>query len=474
MSRSKRHRTALTTLSTGMQPLEDRLLLASQPIDPGFADPPLILECWDERLDDFVKFTASGMGVTGGEGDDRVEIRVNTGLRDVTTSDVEPTAYDVYLQIEIEIDGESVLGTQILGEAIYIPWTPEQPASATGWQAFDLPALRFHLQGGDNRVNIVGDALTTPHLGIITHHGEDQIALDGLTVGIESISSASVRLQTAGGDDTIHIRNANVLGKALIETHSGHDSIKIDALDESQGSTFDDLTIQSGSGDDHVELADSSVEHLVVLLREGSDQLIIRDLVYQDGCLLRTSTGQDTLELDRIEGLGQESMFIVLGPGADHLRGNAITTEGRLNIDAGRHDDTIWLGDVSSEYIFVDSGRGDDEILMTRSRGFRGINLRGGSGKDTVAGLDLRSQGHGYFLGESGNDKVFVKDSWFRGALTVDGGDGVSDRLATASASRTAYRYRNFERFGNIFLRERFAEVLPEPDAAQRHGAATT
>ena len=98
----------------------------------------------------------------------------------------------------------------------------------------------------------------------------------------------------------------------------------------------------------------------------------------------------------------------------------------KVIVDTRSGNDSVRIGNSDSQFVTVNLGLGNDEVILQNSNGIDGIRLSGGTGNDR---FDFRGGQFATFVnafGEAGNDEFIISSSSFSRAR-VDGGEGSDD-----------------------------------------------
>lgn len=225
--------------------------------------------------------------------------------------------------------------------------------------------------------------LETGGLSIQFGAGRDKVLI-GNNGNILSLKSASISVGNdfveSGSDparhrDEVQIANMTTINGLTMNTGAGDDAVQI------AGSRFGSLNIKMGRGNDFLDIQRATVDNSVSVNMDPFVETNHRD-----------DFGQDTV---RVDGLTVKSVFKVVTDPA--LRSDGITpstlggidsvsmshvtaSEIRVNTLAG--DDTVKLYDVHAPLVFIRLGAGDDTLNLLHVAA--GFDVTGGSGFDQL------------------------------------------------------------------------------------------
>ena len=233
----------------------------------------------------------------------------------------------------------------------------------------DTVTVRETSAGGNVGLNATGegaaDTVTFENVSagnlmtILTGAGGDTVTLSGL-------SARRLNARVGAGDDTLEVTDSEFRGTANLQAGTGGDTVTVREVDAGgsvgvgatgEGGadtvTFDTVTagsaiaIRTGSAGDTVDLAGTSARRYDVVLGAGGDMLTARDLTVRSG---------------------GRNANIQLGAGGDTatLR-QATAVNSSIGVNAGAGDDTVDVGDSSSNRTFVVSTLGGADTILAEA-----------------------------------------------------------------------------------------------------------
>ena len=282
-----------------------------------------------------------------------------------------------------------------------------------------------------------------PPVTLSSGDGDDSITLNDPAAGtfvdagagndtIIALNDGAATLNGGDGDDTISSDGASLLTLAVYG-NEGNDTLSLG--EDSSG------TLSGGAGNDM--LIDSSNLNAVVSGGDGTDTFDSEidgggsSVINLDGKSDSGLESTDTLEVDTdIETIGVGLNGNDVG-GNWVINGNSaannidINVEGSVTVNGGDGNDTIFVGDGSTDPNFggeafsadVTCGSGNNDVTVLASE----ATLNGGSGDDTLTAYN----GHDILIsGGGGNNVLYVAGPAVDNA-TINGGTG-NDTITTA------------------------------------------
>lgn len=244
------------------------------------------------------------------------------------------------LKIQGDADANQIAITDLGGGVIRVEGLDDTTINGKT-EAQEFAAVRFGVKAelfeGDDAVSFEGNsAHPLPQVSIETHGGDDTIAVDHVFSGL---------LKVGSGD--------------------GNDVVKV--LDVTSGLVF----IETGLNDDLVQLGDSSVR---------SDATIRAALLK-----IETGAGDDSVEIeDAIVSAWLTK--IDTGMGDDRVSVDDLQARAAVEIQTGEGTDAVALRNSAFSWLTVDLGAGDDDQLTIAGSKSRFTRLSGGSGTgDTLS-----------------------------------------------------------------------------------------
>lgn len=233
--------------------------------------------------------------------------------------------------------------------------------------------------GGDFVDNVSFAFLTTSHVQISTGG-----TFDGVTFWSSKISGAVV-LSTGAGSDSIYIENSELAGPFQLDTGSGGENDNVILIgDTLKGPAL----ISTGGGSDHIGILNDNLQGGMQLLAgDGDNTVEFQNSRISSLLVVLTGSGRDTVELGT-----DDPMTTIHGP---------VTTDGPVTID---------------------TGSGDDQIVIARSRFNSSVYLSTGYDK--------------------ASNSISIDDSTFNGgftALTFGVNNSINIERNSAYAGQTSF-----------------------------------
>jgi hypothetical protein len=324
-------------------------------------------------------------------------------------------------------DGNKTLGTFDVSGDIRIRLEGDNDVVAMHFTATGAPGnVRVILGDGNNKLRINPQSAGGLIAGSLIIRGG--AGLDEVKIGSQLINPLSVagalKIATAGGSDTVQIRDGTQVGGLLDLTgvnrfilggNASTDTIvegdvKIDVSSEDLTSTYffgrntdlqGKLDYAGSNGADHIDVLGTIGGNTTFSLKSGHNTFELAPTAIVEGNLnLFGRSGND---------------FFVLYVGSE--------VAGNLAVDAGAGDDTLRLLGAVNGNALVNLGDGTNLFVFQGTVGGNRLEYRGGSGTDTV-----NYSGNATFadvkavLG-GGNDLFKVTSRVFASA-NLDGGTG--------------------------------------------------
>ena len=210
--------------------------------------------------------------------------------------------------------------------------------------------------------------------------GNDTLDLNGGTIGT---------VDAGAGNDRININGAVIETNLL--TGDGNDTVIMDIRDSEVGGFFGG-GLDTGSGDDHIEVYDGLIFDLQA--GDGDDYMLL-----DGGFIFHTlnmGSGDDTLYFD--EGIINH---FIGGDGSDYLEIDAYAYDGEAILDGG-DDLTADDGDIDTLRFKLDHLLDGDKLQnweriiingSSKLRMFNSLSVGGGSNGRQSLGLDIRFGG---------------------------------------------------------------------------------
>jgi uncharacterized surface protein with fasciclin (FAS1) repeats len=228
--------------------------------------------------------------------------------------------------------------------------------------------------GSDPFVAFEGTGTIPDDLQVYLGRGDNTVRVLGLDV------SDDIRIHTGSGDDLVSVIGTNAGDSVRIWTSRGDDTVKIGGPLAAERSTVRNVSVNTGSGDDLVGLANLDVA------RDAS---------------IRSGGGMDSVGLSNV-GIDDD-----------------------LSIRTSSGDDTIGITDsVVSDRTWIMSGFGDDTVAVRNSLHDGRVIISTSFGRDFVGVVDSELGGAARVYTSFGNDAFGAAGSTFRGAAYVSGGWG--------------------------------------------------
>jgi cyclophilin family peptidyl-prolyl cis-trans isomerase len=296
--------------------------------------------------------------------------------------------------------------------------------------------LRVMLGSGDDsvRVRANGDDANFKSLQIIGGEGNDSIVLTE-RMGV----TGSLIINAGSGDNNITLDGSSFfpfpwdqelkIGQQLtIQSGAGEDDVRL--VNVTVGGR---TVITTGSGDDHVHV--SKFRGFFALDAGFEDDAIdignilpvfpspVRHVDFRGGVRIQTGPGDDHIDVDNITFGGASR--IDAGTGDDHIKISRAQMKSHLTIKTDLGDDRLSVSGAEMEgALRILNGPGDDHIDVDN------ITFGGASRIDAGFGDDVIRIGHGTFKshasisGGAGDDLLSLLDSVFSGDVMLSAGSG--------------------------------------------------
>ena len=294
--------------------------------------------------------------------------------------------------------------------------------------------------------------------------GRNGTTVNGKPADILTFNGNDLRINLKGGDDRLDIKGTDLrmkLNRLTIETGSGDDQVDIDDLEvlgtgtttirlggggtdvdflEVDASRFvGDVKITTGDGDDTVEFGagtDTDVlGRLTVETGDGNDDVVIGgdfdpiDIV--GNLVVKTGDGDDTVELEEVTA---PKITVDLGDGKSQVSAREMKVAGRFAVKGGDAVNTITFAEVDADELAVDSRDARLNASFTQIKA-RVFGLKSGDRQDTISMSAVAAADVFASLGR-GNDAIDM-NLVVANRLRVKGESG-SDTIRLTNAVLTA------------------------------------
>lgn len=227
--------------------------------------------------------------------------------------------------------------------------------------------VEAHVVGG--KLVIVGDDESN---GI-------SITSDFNTTDEDFVTISGDETTTVNGTDSFVAQNVN--GKVTIKLGNGDDTLVI-------GETLDfpdDLAIDTGRGDDSIDLTDTrALGKLKIKMGDGDDSLSTSVAVAGKALSVSMGDGNDDYFMGDAFSAGTKGS-VSMGDGNDTLFMDNLI-EGKLAVNMGAGNDTVNADGMFTDRFDLSLGAGDDQF--TNQADFEDdVKLNGGKGSDTLEDL---------------------------------------------------------------------------------------
>lgn len=211
----------------------------------------------------------------------------------------------------------------------------------------------------DGTLQIIGDANNNKIE--VSQYGDD-IDVKGIGTSVNGVSQiefdasavARISISLKGGNDTANLKNLRVPGDITVVDDADKDTYTAYGLQMSTSS----LSIQTGVGDDDVEVNSSILGGLFVSTGDDNDDVSVCDSIISliD---VRTDGGKDSVD---IEGVLAGSVGVKTGAGNDSIDMKHLHTS-ILSVNAGAGSDTVEARDVIATTLGLVNGDGGTDLL---------------------------------------------------------------------------------------------------------------
>lgn len=205
----------------------------------------------------------------------------------------------------------------------------------------------------NNQVEVVGDFFAREVVvrGIdgTTINGRSEFVVPGRTI------PNGLRANLGQGDDFIRVETVDLVGVSRIFGGQGDDSVGLLNV------TFDDLVIQTFTGDDSV-----SIDRIVfggslrVATLAGNDRVGISTVTAEGDTIIGTHDGDDRVSIQGVFS-ARDDLTVLTGDGDDFLGTQSITS--RASFFTGDGDDQVSIFDSSLQGV-VSGQAGNDEFAI--------------------------------------------------------------------------------------------------------------
>ena len=221
--------------------------------------------------------------------------------------------------------------------------------------------------GGDNKIEVSNSTIGGSVLG---GKDKDKIDIDG---GAERKGSIGGKIISGDGDDTVTIRNMN--------------------LDKVDNDYNKNVKVDTGTGNDTVNLYNVTVNNTNIWTKEGNDTINATDTTFKttQGTGIGTGSGNDIININ--SGSNFESgTHISAGEGNDII-----------NINSGAN--------LNGGHVY--GYEGNDTININSGATLTNSSVRGSEGNDTISisgGATINNSGSIAINGDGGNDTLVLKN----------------------------------------------------------------
>jgi hypothetical protein len=284
-----------------------------------------------------------------------------------------------------------------------------------------------------------------------------------------SATGQSLTITSGSGQNTYAFHNSAIQGAATF-ADTGSVNLTFD------NTTAGQVTDTSGSGNSTFTFTHSSIVwygtsittsggndaanfnwftggSLSLALGSGTDQVTATNCAITDFTNITGGQGADTVSLS---GYKTGSLNVNLGSEANTLSLTWVTivNAAALTAGTGTEADIVMLTHVTAGSLAMNTGAGDDQVVLKTVSVNKGTSIDTGAGDDLVA-IDGFSAAELQLTLESGHDYAFFEYAWVGGTATIDGGDGVNEFANIAGNT-----------FGNLVKTSMYGfYVLPSTDS---------
>ena len=304
-----------------------------------------------------------------------------------------------------------------------------------------FPDGKIYGNGGDDEIKIRDGATAK----IKADMGD---GVDTLTVSNATLKDSTVDM--GNGNDIVNINSGATIDNVSINTGAGEDTIKIKGkstanedrivfkgstlyTDESSPAGFNGNDGDSVTISNAIFMKDDNGIGSNIVTGGGNDVITIKDgTIFQDFSYIAAGNGKDTITLESGAKFNQANVYADAGDDIINVNGAEFKGDNVYNHNAGIH------GGAGGDQIFVNSGKFDN------------ARIEGDTGNDTIhiksgARFENSSIYGDSLLGETGNDTIVVEKGATLINTTIDGGAGNKDRLKIADDSVDLTKVKNFE-----------------------------
>ena len=228
------------------------------------------------------------------------------------------------------------------------------------------------------------------NLIVNTGDGNDGVAISASVAGVLSVSTGNGNDGVVVGGSFSLESEAHIGDDLIILTGGGHDHACVDFV-----TVHDHLNVQTGEGNDGVELFGFDAGHVLVTTGNGNDFVDLDGFDTDREIVVDTGAGHDSARLDDFSA-GQ-------GFGPQEQEGNGFVT-----VVTGAGNDEVKLEDFDANGVTVDTGAGNDGSPSAES---------------PITIEDAFITGHLTVVTGAGNDYVLV-EFVEAGNVTIDTGAG--------------------------------------------------
>jgi hypothetical protein len=271
------------------------------------------------------------------------------------------------------------------------------------------------------------------------HVGNDLVVLTGSGHDHACIQFATVddhiNVQTGNGNDLLEIDEFDA-GHVLVLSGSGNDLVDLDDFD-----TDREVVVNTGAGNDLANVEDFDAGQgfgprgqrgagfITVVTGAGNDVAVLNDFA-ADGVVVDTGAGNDGIP-------GEEEFPITIADASitNHL--NVVTGAGNdllavFNVEArnavintGAGNDTALVDELDvRDDLFAFLGAGNDRLAAFDATVGRNLLIDAGAGNDDVGLVESLVKGNATILMGAGNDRLGIAASDINGRLILRGGSG--------------------------------------------------
>ncbi len=288
--------------------------------------------------------------------------------------------------------------------------------------------------------------------------GDDRLYINNTLAGNDLVVEGDLKIRTGGGDDYVRILNTTVEGNVSIVTDqdastgasrryaqpSGDDYVSINGLH-----AYNDVNIKTGEGSDTVKFEASYNTY--------QDWNFANKFSINTG--VGTNTG-DTVDLDYVFAF--ESIELDTGNGHDSVqtqrtfavKGIDIATRGGHDTVSMHATDMEWNGLDWQASILIDTGSGNDVVVLDDIDVHGGVTVLTGNGNDSVEMNDVHSSSMIYASLGKDTDVLKISNSSAPHAYLF-GGKGINDSLEVIDSAIDELYQVDWEFYTNSSRRSR-------------------